>query len=179
MYKLRQTKRNSGRFLCGRRSISSLSGSFQVNAAVLMKHMRAFSEEGLWSVLHQTPDQKTFSSAVWERLMSPLTPIKIPHCQLKLPSIPPTPSPPSLPPSLCPAWHRAHTGLPQTDSGTAFQVPTHPVAGKLSRACQLAVCSPSQYPLRRTQTSGNLRKLRNVFVRPGQPIFSGRLLKVA
>lgn len=59
------------------------------------------------------------TSTLWKCFMSASNPIKTPHYELKLPSRPPRLF------SLCPAWHRAQTGLPQTDSGTAFQAPIH------------------------------------------------------
>lgn len=114
------------------------------NTGVLTSHMQPFSEESLqfyrqhpdiWGLWGRGEKKKSHLHIVKVFHVTP-HPIKTLHCQLKLPAQPPPT------PSLCPAWHKAQTGLPQTDSGTAFQVPTHPVAGKLSRACQLAVSYP-------------------------------------
>lgn len=91
-------------------------------------------EESVSGKRKKKPHKIKPTSTAWKCFMSASHPIKTLHYKLKLPSRPPHLF------SLCPAWHRAQTGLPQTDSGTAFQAPIHTEARKLSGACQLAVC---------------------------------------
>lgn len=151
---------------------------FQVNTGFLMRYL----SRSLCAVLQEAPRLLISLVESKKKRKSPKTFISLAQCESVscLPSPHQNPSlsvnPPSVP-------HSSNLSAPpgtkhkQTDSGTAFQVPTHPVGWEAQQSVPVSWLFPAltkkkNIPLLFTQqTTENLKNLQNVFADNTQDVY--------